>query len=158
MHRLQVISSRLSFSAPDPSVYQKWNGSFFNDTLLFELGASHQLGHDIDERCDLPSSPIDLTIFDVSGIHVVRIKYCLCGGSRDKPVFCRCQLLRACWFPATFSRPSTAFTFRLLDFFHKLQTQSKVNLYDFYNSLSFVSNSAGQKPPVVCPFVHYTFI
>ena len=155
MHRLQVMLSCLSFPAPDSSVYQKWNGSFFNDISLFELGVSHQLGHDINERCELPSSSVDLTLFDISGVRIVWVQYCLCGGTGDKPALRHCQLLRACWFPATFSRPSTAFTFRLLDFFHKLQTQSKVNLYDFYNSLSFVNNSASQKPPVVCPFLLY---
>ena len=146
----------LPFPASDLSIYQRWNGSFFTDTSLFELGASHQLGHDISEGCGLPSDPIDLTLFDISGIHKVRIRYCLCGGTRGEPAARRCQLLRARWFPATYSRPSTAFTFRLLDFLHKLQTQSKVNLYDFYNSLSFVNNSAGQKPPVVCP-LYLTF-
>ena len=119
------------------------------DTSLFKLGASHQLGHDIDDSCDFPSKPSTLTLFDLSGIHTVRVMYCLCGQGGIPPAPCRSQLLHARWFPATCTRPSTAFTFRLLDFLHKLQTQSKVNLYDFYNSLTFVNDSAGQKPPVV---------
>jgi hypothetical protein len=80
---------------------------------------------------------------------MIRITFCLCDYSGEEPAARRCQLLRARWFPATCIRPSTAFSFRLLDFLHKLQTQSKINLYDFYTTLVFVNNSAGQKPPVV---------
>ncbi|KAF9781860.1 hypothetical protein BJ322DRAFT_1010483, partial [Thelephora terrestris] len=127
---------------------QKWNGSFFDDTSLFELGVSHQLGHDINDPCSLPSAPVTLTLFDLSGVHTIRVKFCLCEDNGEEPAARRCQLLRARWFPATCIRPSTAFTFRLLDFLHKLQTQSKINLYDFYTSLVFVNNSAGQKPAV----------
>ena len=94
-------------------------------------------------------------LFDISGIHTLRVAFCLCDNAGVEPAPRRCQLLRACWFPATFTHPSTAFTFRLLDFFHKLQTQSKVNLHDFYTSLVFVNNSASQKPPVVSPLFIY---
>lgn len=87
-------------------------------------------------------------MLDISGVHTVRIKYCFCGGPTSSIVRRR-QLLRARLFPATWSRPGTAFTFRLLDFLHKLQTQSKINLYDFYLSLVSVTDSAGQQAPVV---------
>jgi hypothetical protein len=132
----------------NPYISQKWNGSFFDDTSLFELGVSFQLGHDIGVPCPLPSNPINLVLFDLSGTHTLQVRYCQCdesGGTTNR----RCQLLRVRWFPATWSRPRSAFTFRLLDFLHKLQTQSKVNLYDVYASLISLTNSAGQKPPVV---------
>jgi len=92
-------------------------------------------------------------VLDISGVHTVRVTYCFCNtdakDARLNPAARRCQLLRNRIFPATLLRPGTAFTFRLLDFLHKLQTQSKVNLYDFYLSLVSVTDSAGQKPPVV---------
>jgi hypothetical protein len=53
------------------------------------------------------------------------------------------------WFPATLVRPHTAFSFRLLSFFHQLQSQNKTNLYDFYNTIIRLSNSAGLSPEVV---------
>lgn len=94
-------------------------------------------------------------VLDISGVHTVQIRYCFCEASgknaRLNPGARRCQLLHNRLFPATLQRPGTAFTFRLLDFLHKLQTQSKVNLYDFYLSLVSVTDSAGQKPPVVRP-------
>ena len=115
---------------------------------LFDLGASYQLGHSPDDSCPLPSDPTNLMLFDTSGAQTVHITYCFClnnAGNR------RVQLLRARWFPASWSRPGTSFTFRLLNFIHKLQTQSKVNLYDFYTSLVSVTNSAGMSPPIVRP-------
>ena len=123
---------------------------------LFELGVSHQLGHDVGDPCPLPSDPTTITLFDISGVHKVRIAYCFCSDRMD-PATRRCQLLRIRWFPATWVRPSTAFTFRLLNFLHKLQTQSKVNLYDFYVSLMSVTNAAGMKPPVVRFFFSIAF-
>jgi hypothetical protein len=108
-----------------------------------------QLGHDIGVTCPLPSKPVNLTLFDLSGVHTVRVRFCLCNESGVGSTTRRCQLLRVRWFPATWTRPRSAFTFHLLDFLHKLQTQSKVNLNDFYASLVSVTSSAGQKPPVV---------
>lgn len=103
-------------------------------------------------------------MLDITGVHTVRVKYCFCEASgehaRLNPGSRRCQLLRNRLFPATLSRPGTAFTFGLLDFLHKLQTQSKVNLYDFYLSLVSVTDSAGQKPQVVrsCPAYPFTLL
>lgn len=144
-HRIQVGTLFLC-AAAGVNALQRWNGSFFHDTSLFHLGASYQLSHDVGDRCDNPSRPLDLMLFDVSGVHTVQVSYCFCN---ENSVPRHCQLLRQRWFPATWARPSTAFTFRLLNFLHKLQTQSKVNLYDFYHSLISVTDSAGQTPPVV---------
>jgi hypothetical protein len=44
------------------------------------------------------------------------------------------------------------FSFRLLDFFHQLQTQNKTNLYDFYNAIVRLSDSAGLSPEIVRRF------
>jgi hypothetical protein len=39
------------------------------------------------------------------------------------------------WYPASFERPRTAFSFDLLETFHKLTLQGKINLYDFYHGI-----------------------
>jgi len=51
------------------------------------------------------------------------------------------QLLRFGWFPATFERPKTAFTFDLLKLFHKVTLQGKTTLYDFYMAIIQLSDS-----------------
>ena len=87
-------------------------------------------------------------LIDITGIHTVRVSYCFCEANGDGNR--RTQLLDARWFPASFHRPGTAFTFRLLDHIHKLQARSKINLYDFYAYIESLTNSAGLNPPVVC--------
>ena len=108
----------------------------------------YQLGHCVGECCKVPSIPTDLTLFDTTGVHTIRIGYCFCDKT-GPPTLRRTQLMRMRWFPATWERPGTVFTFRLLDFLHKLQTQSKISLYDAYATLISVTDSAGLKPPVV---------
>lgn len=59
------------------------------------------------------------------------------------------QFLRADWFPATHTRPSTAFTIDVLKLFHELTLQAKTNTYDFYQSLLLVTDNSGTaKHPV----------
>jgi hypothetical protein len=87
-------------------------------------------------------------VFDVTGVHTVDVTYCECdsAGSGIPP---HVQLLRVRWFPATWQRPNTAFTFRLLNFIHKLQSNCKVNLYDFHSSITAVFDNAGLEKPLV---------
>ena len=121
---------------------------FFADESLSDLGVVYQLGHCAGEHCNISSIPTEITLFDVSGVHTVRIAYCFCSNP-GPPLLRRTQLMRTQWFPATWERPGTAFTFRLLDYLHKLQTKSKVSLYDTYATLVSIMDSAGLKPPVV---------
>jgi hypothetical protein len=61
----------------------------------------------------------------------------------------RTQLLRARWFPATFDRPRTAFTFDCLDTFHELTLQGKTPLYDFYYMVLHKTDNLGIRKPIV---------
>ena len=47
------------------------------------------------------------------------------------------------WYPASFSRPRTAFSFDLLETYHKLTLQGKLNLYDFYHAIMQKSDNQG---------------
>ena len=60
--------------------------------MLFDLGATYQLGHRVGKRCAVPSPAIDLTLFDISGVTTVRIRYCYCG-EPGKQLLPRIQLL-----------------------------------------------------------------
>ncbi|KAM6491207.1 hypothetical protein JOM56_013446 [Amanita muscaria] len=89
-----------------------------------------ELGHG-GAPCPLPSTgPANFCIFDTSGIHYISVNFCDC-----RIIHQRTQLLRARWFPATFNRPKTAFTFDCLDTFHELTLQGKTPLYDFYHTV-----------------------
>lgn len=87
-------------------------------------------------------------VFDVTGVHTIAVTYCECDPDGSAiPQFV--QLLRVRWFPATWQRPGTAFTFRLLNFLHKLHSGCKVNLYDFHGAVTAASDNAGLGKRVV---------
>ncbi|KIL68676.1 hypothetical protein M378DRAFT_184632 [Amanita muscaria Koide BX008] len=112
---------------------EKWNGFFFEKVSLRDLGLVVQLGHG-GAKCIHPApGPKGFSVFDISGVHRVTINYCDCGKDGFTPY--RVQILRAGWFPATFNRPKTVFTFACLDFFHELTLQGKTSLYDFYHTI-----------------------
>ena len=115
--------------------------------LLGSLGLTLQLGHPEGDPCPYPSKKHQLTVFDLSGVHQVVVQFCTCDPINAAAR--REQLIDETWFPATLVRPNTVFTFTLLDFFHQLQTQNKTNLYDFYNSIVRLSDSAGLSPEIV---------
>ena len=145
-HRIEVRLSPLSHYLPD-AISQRWNGKFFQKDQLAALGLVLQLGHPVGKTCPLPSNRRQLTIFDITGVHQVIVRYCSCFP--EDPTHRRHQLLQAAWFPATLVQPHTVFTFRLLDFFHQLQSQNKTNLYDFYNTIVRLCDSSGLSPEIV---------
>ena len=59
------------------------------------------------------------------------------------------QLLRMRWYPASFNRPKTAFTFDLLETYHKVTLQGKLNLYDFYHAIMHKTDNQGRLKPLV---------
>ena len=73
-------------------------------------------------------------MIDVSGAHHVNVQFCACTGTAEWVENYR-QLLRVGWYPASFQRPKTAFTFEVLDTYQKLAIQGKLNLHDFYTTL-----------------------
>jgi hypothetical protein len=58
------------------------------------------------------------------------------------------------WFPATFERPKTAFTFDLLKLFHKVTLQGKTTLYDFYLAILQVSDSLELDKSMVSKYLY----
>lgn len=89
-------------------------------------------------------------VFDISGIQAVNVDYCGCPN--DKILDRRTQLLRLSWFPATFTRPNTVFTFDLLDTFHENSLQGKGNIYDFYHLLLRKTDNANVSDSIVSLF------
>ncbi|KAI6145616.1 hypothetical protein BKA82DRAFT_4016401 [Pisolithus tinctorius] len=122
---------------------QHWIGEFFEELALHMTGAQLQLGHigaaclsdpsnangtggpvkmnapeweDVDDVPPHMRQPIRskyLTVIDVTGVHFIPVRWCQCEAAESF----RLQLLRAKLFPATFEKPSTAFTFAVLDDF-----------------------------------------
>ncbi|KAL5476405.1 hypothetical protein ACEPAI_3410 [Sanghuangporus weigelae] len=119
---------------------ESWTGQFFKKTSLKSLGYRFQLGH-YGQSCVTPSpGHKDFIVMDMTGFHSVDIDFCHCG----EFVPYRIQLLRSRLFSASRKRPRTAFTFDVLDLFHELTLQSKINAHDFY--LSMLRRTDNSKP------------
>ncbi|KAG1778659.1 hypothetical protein EV702DRAFT_1219217 [Suillus placidus] len=58
------------------------------------------------------------------------------------PIHC-IELLHAGWYPMTINLPRTAATFTVLECFHELTLQGKLNVFDFYNALLRISDGSG---------------
>ena len=133
------------------SVSQKWNGEYFEETTLTALGLVIQLGHGVGGMCTHPSCLHDLMVFNLSGVHHLIVHYCACGNMGES-IPKDTQVLRARWFPTTIEQPSTAFSFDLLGYFHRLQNCNKCNPYDFYHTIIQQTNAARLDPEIVSFF------
>ena len=84
---------------------------------------------------------------DLSGYHIVHVRPCKCSESGFLENYQ--QFLRGDWYPASILRPKTVFTFDLLDTYHKISLQGKLNLYDFYNAIMQKTDNHGSSKVVV---------
>ena len=126
--------------------HQRWNGRFFDNDSLQNLGLVYQFGHS-GGPCPCPlAGPKQFVVFDITGPHLVTFNYCDC---REKPLSNWTQLLRERWFPATLTRPQTVFTFDCLEHFHELTLQGKTNLYDYYHTLLRRADNANIRLSIV---------
>ena len=150
-------------NAPFHSI-EKWTGHFFQATSLDEEGFTLHLSHD-GAPCpetqfktrtqETQDSGVDddstkrtdkrqtdhkkrLIVVDVSGIHQLHIGWCQCKDAPGADI----QLLRNRLFPASVSNPSTAFTFRLLSYFHIDSVECKTSAFSFFNKLRCLTNDS----------------
>lgn len=121
-------------------------------TSLKELGLRVQLGHSVG-ACPTPGQRCSkMIVGDVTGFHEVDVQFCDCFHSDGTYLYVWQQLLQLGWFPASHERPTTAFTFRLLNFLHQLNLQAKTSLYDFHRMLWRITDNS-QLLSIVCPFL-----
>ena len=156
---------------------EKWTGYFFQSTSLYEEGFTLYLGHGgelcpksciqegrdgvtpnkaMGEETPLESGQHDtrkhLVVVDVSGVHQLRIGWCQCKDAPKADI----QLLRSQLFPATIINPSTAFTFRLLSYFHIDSVECKTSALSFFSKLRRLTNpSDPDSVPVCCLCLHH---
>jgi hypothetical protein len=132
----------------------------FHDVTLAELGFIWYLGHGgapcpsyggseiygcQDERVDgvteagsLPQDTTPVTVVHSSGVFTHNMSWCCCLGSNPQHL----QLLRAGLFPASSTRPRTAFTFEVLDHFLIDALECKTSARSFFEKLTRLTNNA----------------
>ncbi|KAI0662341.1 hypothetical protein C8Q70DRAFT_1050991 [Cubamyces menziesii] len=145
--REDFLDEIIGRESEDSVVCSVWTGKTFRRSTLRDFGLIVQLGHSGGKKCTNPSSKTRRIILaDVTGVQAVEVRFCECLDETSDFTREWAQLLRRGWFPATTLRPSTAFTFRLLDTFQELNFQGKTNLFDFWKTIErLTDNSGGHK-------------
>jgi hypothetical protein len=116
-----------------------WRGAYYARTTLHEQGYMMDLRHSCD-CCALQLPPtsgasVKMTIVASTGIHTLSVLPCACTNGTFLE-----KLMDARLFPATFTRPQTAFTFELLDHYLVGYTTCKTTAYSFYEKLRRLSD------------------
>ena len=134
---------------------QFWNGKCFQDTNLIDQGFIWYLGHG-GRQCPCSGIPqpwggshgsadaetthsSTLVIVHSSGVFKHKIWWCQCPGlDCDWHI----QLLKAGLFPASIMRPSTAFTFEVLDHFLIDALECKTSAMSFFQKIRRLTDNA----------------
>ena len=145
LHRVEV--RLLPLVDPPLTSSKVWKDGYYQRSSLLELGLCFHVGHQ-HSPCPSANSCQQIIVIHLNGAHRVDVQFCTCKQTPNWVENYR-QLLRVGWYPASFERPRTAFTFDLLDTYHKLTLQGKLNLYDFYSSVMQRTNNCGQRKEVV---------
>ncbi|KAI6111643.1 hypothetical protein EDD16DRAFT_1521853 [Pisolithus croceorrhizus] len=128
-----------------PGLIQQWTGDFFKDSAL------HMTGHD-GAPCPSASAnaqattskhtqPVGMDEGEWEDIDYISLHLC--------PPVCQCvnaesyhmQLFHAKLYPSTFERPSTAFTFLVLDDFLRDNVECGTSGMNYYSKLHWVTSS-----------------
>ncbi|KAG1889858.1 hypothetical protein F4604DRAFT_1673395 [Suillus subluteus] len=78
-----------------------------------------------------------MVIIDKSGVHRLEIRCCDCPNALSPDI----QMFRHGFFPASFNRPKTAFTFRVLDDFLLDNLECGTSAMNYYNKLRRMTSS-----------------
>ncbi|KAF7342705.1 CxC2 domain-containing protein [Mycena sanguinolenta] len=118
---------------------QEWNGDFWIDTTLLELGLVYQLGHG-GMPCPYPDPRLlTMTVMDLPLIHRVKYRYCKCSKSDTANNVQQC--LRNKWYPATVTDPGTCATFTTLETFRLQNVVGNINVHDFVTAMERQTNA-----------------
>jgi len=163
---------------------EKWTGGFFKKTSLHAEGFILHLGHGglcCPANVTSPNTGLEATeegewgedngvlleaweprdkrtlvIIGVSGVYQLIVSWCCCPDAPDHTI----QLFQHQLFPASMFRPSTAFTFAVLQYFHIDAVECKTSASNFSNKLRRLTDfSSPQSVPVSkIYFIYYTHL
>ncbi|KAI5987303.1 hypothetical protein EDD15DRAFT_2389608 [Pisolithus albus] len=140
MHQLLLCTDccRLVHNVHPFHRIQQWTGEFFQEAALHmvsrPLPMNDEQWEDIDEiplHLRLPSGSKYLTVIDVTGVHFVLVEQCQCEGADSYHL----QLFRAKLCASTFEKPSTVFTFAVLDDFLRDNLECGTSGMNYYSKL-----------------------
>ncbi|KAG1720661.1 uncharacterized protein EDB91DRAFT_1064768, partial [Suillus paluster] len=124
---------------------QFWNGKCFEDVTLSAQGFIWHMGHG-GKSCPcygVGQSHLDqdssVIIVHSSGVFTHNVLWCRCPGSHHEH---HLQLLQAGLFPASITRPRTAFTFEVLDHYLIDALECKTSAMSFFEKIRRLTNNA----------------
>ncbi|KAI6034671.1 hypothetical protein BKA83DRAFT_4461027 [Pisolithus microcarpus] len=140
---------------------QRWNGTHYQATSLMELGFLWHVGHGGVPCPQAQENPnpeesgyvsgegppnYRSVALHTEGIFTHEISWCSCPGS--DPIDSHLSLLRERLFPASISKPKTAFTFDVLNHFLIDALECKTSAMSFYQKLKrFTNNTFPDRVP-----------
>ncbi|KAJ7876671.1 hypothetical protein B0H14DRAFT_2501281 [Mycena olivaceomarginata] len=138
---VQCISCCLSSHQRSPlHEIQEWNGSFWVNSTLREIGLIYQLGHGGFSCPFSDDLARTMTVIEAPIIHEIRMRYCRCAKSDNADNLE--QLMRNAWYPATVTDPGTCATFRCLETYRMYNVVGNLNVRDFITALERVTDSS----------------
>jgi hypothetical protein len=115
----------------------EWNGNYFITTSLQNLGFVLHVGH---EGSECPKAQEyaegEFTVVDIAGVYHHRLSWCRCSDAPSRSI----QLLQRSLYPSTVQYPRTAFTFRLLRYYHVEVMECGSTPSSFMTKLQRVTN------------------
>lgn len=120
--------------------FEEWKGTHFERLSSTQLGIKVHCLHPGSE-CPAAKGlgPEEMEIVDANGTFTVDVYQCHCARSTDYPTLAD-QLFLERLFPATPTKPKTAFTFRMLKDFQNMNLAGKVPLWDYFSAVKRKSN------------------
>lgn len=100
--------------------------------------------HDVSNDQDLPEvnrtseGRTNVAVVDTSGVHIISVRFCECPNARSRDK----QMFEMGMFPASFTRPKTAFTFALLNDFTLDNLECGTSAMNYYSKLRRITSSS----------------
>ncbi|KAG2072483.1 hypothetical protein BDR04DRAFT_1013090 [Suillus decipiens] len=91
-----------------------------------------------------------MVIIDNSRVHCLKVQCCHCPNAMSSDI----QMFQHGFFPASFNRPKTAFTFRVLDDFLLDNLECGTLVINYYSNLQQMTSSMFPHLVPVMPYLH----
>lgn len=127
---------------------KKWNGFYFEDISLADLGLVTYLGHS-GEACTHSTTPTPLLVVHTDGFHRISTSFCECPFATTFDL----QLFHSRLFSATVYSPKTVFTFEVMEQYRIHHLEGKVSAYSYTQSLYRLTDDEGSEEIPVCRFL-----
>ncbi|QRV77418.1 hypothetical protein RhiJN_05433 [Ceratobasidium sp. AG-Ba] len=99
-----------------------WNGAYWTDVSLADLGLVLSLGHR-GAACELSETTLTILVGALDGYTSIRVRYCKHESAPSRSL----QLLAAGIFPCSESRPKSGFTMHMLDGYDAFTTVGRTS-------------------------------